>query len=235
MMAAHLDQFCKAVNQRNRGARHRVTLRGAQMSEGKFTVFRRGAAAAGLVGLLTITAPFPDRRAFGSVDLPAFIVLVRHAEKEKEAAHFDPDPYLTAAGRMRARDLAVALGNAHLTAIVTTQYRRTQETAKPTADALRLTPQIINVPDVPDESEQLRGYVTEMLELLRKQPGGAVLVVGHSNTVPALIEALTEGPPLPAICDTVYDKVFILIPNSGGKPSLVSSRYGTASGTQGCE
>jgi broad specificity phosphatase PhoE len=135
---------------------------------------------------------------------------------------------------MRARDLAVALKDAHLTAIVTTQYRRTQQTATPIADALGVTPQIVKVPD-PNESEQLRGYVAEALELLRKQPGGAVLVVGHSNTVPALVEALIEGLQLPLICDAIYDKLFILVTHSGGKPSLVQSRYGTASGTQGCE
>jgi broad specificity phosphatase PhoE len=197
-----------------------------------YRVFKRTAVAACLMSVL-VSALLPNRPALGAGDLPAMVVLVRHAEKA--GAPFDPDPDLTAAGVMRARDLATALRDTHLTAIVTTQYRRTQETAKPIADALRLTPQIVKVPDIPDESEQLRAYVSGALELLRKQPGGAVLVVGHSNTVPALIEALMNGPRLPLICDTIYDKLFIFVPNSVGKSSLVQSRYGTESGKQGCE
>jgi phosphohistidine phosphatase SixA len=203
------------------------------MSGCRYVGLKRVTAAAGLVGLLAISDCLLDRPAHAAGGLPDLIVLVRHAEKATTDLDLDPD--LTAAGGKRARDLAIALKDAHLTAIVTTQYRRTQQTAKPIADALGVTPQIVKVPDFPDESEQLRAYVTEALELLRKQSGGAVLVVGHSNTVPALVEALMEGPPLPFICDSIYDKLFILFTRDGGTSSLLQSRYGSASGTQGCE
>jgi len=58
--------------------------------------------------------------------LPAPVLLVRHAEKAAEPAD---DPPLTAAGAERAQALATALQDAGVTAIITTQLRRTRETA----------------------------------------------------------------------------------------------------------
>jgi hypothetical protein len=90
------------------------------MDKCNYRVFNRTAVAACLMSVL-VSAFLPDRPALGAGDLPAMVVLVRHAEKA--GAPFDPDPDLTADGVMRARDLATALRDAHLTAIVTTQYR----------------------------------------------------------------------------------------------------------------
>src|SRR5262245_40428559 len=69
---------------------------------------------------------------------PALVLLVRHAEKAKDAGN---DPPLTAAGTQRAEDLALALRDAGVTTIVTTQLRRTGDTARPLATALKLTPE----------------------------------------------------------------------------------------------
>src|SRR5689334_10443335 len=71
---------------------------------------------------------------------PSTIILVRHAEKAATPAN---DPGLTPAGEQRARDLMVALADAHVSAIITTQLQRTQLTAKPLADSLRVTPTIV--------------------------------------------------------------------------------------------
>jgi broad specificity phosphatase PhoE len=63
---------------------------------------------------------------------PAIVVLVRHAET---AARPADDPSLTAAGRVRAEELAkmvqVLMQQFPLRAIFTTDYRRTRETAAP--------------------------------------------------------------------------------------------------------
>ena len=69
--------------------------------------------------------------------LPALVLLVRHAEK---AAEPTDDPPLTAAGAERAQALATALHDAGVTAIITTQLRRTPATALPLATARGLTP-----------------------------------------------------------------------------------------------
>jgi broad specificity phosphatase PhoE len=60
-----------------------------------------------------------------------------------------------------------------------------------------------------------------------KHAGGTVLVVGHSNTVPAIIGAL--GAPQPRdLCDSEYDQLFVVIIGDAGPPRLVRSRYGAA-------
>src|SRR3954469_22249177 len=71
---------------------------------------------------------------------PSTIILVRHAEKATAPAN---DPALTAAGEQRARDLMTALTDARVTAVITTQFQRTQLTAKPLAESAKIAPMIV--------------------------------------------------------------------------------------------
>ena len=150
--------------------------------------------------------------------LPALVLLVRHAEKAAVPAD---DPPLTAAGAERAQALAIALRDAGVTAIITTQLRRTRETAQPLATARGLTPEV-----VPVRSGETESHAKAVAAAVRRHPGGIVLIAGHSNTVPAIIAAL-GGPHLPDICESVYANLFILVP--GAKEArLVRSHYGAA-------
>ncbi len=152
---------------------------------------------------------------------PVLVLLVRHGEK---ASHQGEDPPLTAAGAARARALASALHDAGVTAIITTQLRRTRETAEPLAAAIGLKPEIV---PVSVESDHLETHVQAVAAAVRGHPGGVVLVVGHQNTVPEIIAAL-GGPRLPTIRDPVYDNLFVLVP-AAGQVHLVQTRYGAAS------
>src|SRR4051794_32039605 len=58
------------------------------------------------------------------------VYLVRHAEKALANPN-DADPDISSIGRDRAKALASRLGASGVTAIVTTQFKRTQETAEP--------------------------------------------------------------------------------------------------------
>src|ERR1700682_5430372 len=77
-------------------------------------------------------APTPAVAQRATDDFPV-LVLVRHADKAAQPAN---DPPLTSAGMKRAQDLAAALRSAGVTFIITTQLRRTRETAQPLANAL---------------------------------------------------------------------------------------------------
>src|SRR5947209_13815084 len=94
-----------------------------------------------LTATALIIAPFPSvaQPANPAGEFPT-VVLVRHADTASL-----PDRPLSAAGLKRAQDLATALRNAGVTAIITTQLRRTRETAQPLATALGLVPQGVNV------------------------------------------------------------------------------------------
>ena len=148
----------------------------------------------------------------------ATIILARHAEKAAPTG----DPGLTAIGEQRARDLATALADVTLAAIITTQYRRTQLTAAPAALAAKLEPLVI----------QATGGITAtaaVVQALDALPAGSTaLVVGHSNTLGAIIAAL-GGPSVAELCDSEHSTLLIVLrPQGDGKVSLVRSRYGAA-------
>lgn len=126
------------------------------------------------------------------------IILVRHAEKGTEA-----DPGLTPDGQTRAQALADLMKASPPVMILTSPARRTQETAAPVAAQASVTPEVVPMPpgDMP-------AHVRAVAERLRTlKPGQVALVVGHSNTVPAIIKAL-GGPPLPNLPECAFDRLF---------------------------
>src|SRR5207248_3230286 len=87
--------------------------------------------------LLLLLAAFPlaaQQRAATTV------ILVRHAEKAAVPAD---DPGLTDAGQARAQALMAIARDAGVDAIITTQFKRTKETARPAAEALHVTPDVV--------------------------------------------------------------------------------------------
>lgn len=135
---------------------------------------------------------------------PDLVILVRHAERASEPAS---DPALTPAGEQRAQALAQAVAGLRVNAIVTTQLRRTRDTAAPLAQALGVQPRVV--------STQGAGHVQAVVDAVRAEQG-VVLVVGHSNTVTAVLAAL-GGPALPALCETSFHHAFVLQP--AGQPA----------------
>jgi len=148
--------------------------------------------------------------------LPRQVFLVRHAEREWEGE----DPPLVAAGEARAQALAETLRDAGITRIVTTQWRRTRDTAQPLAKMLRITPQVIPVLD-----GKARENVAEVAASVRRYKDETVLIVGHV-TVTGVIAAL-GGPSLPTICDNVFSDLFLLTP-AAGEAGLIHLHYGAA-------
>ena len=64
------------------------------------------------------------------------VVIVRHAEK---ASGKSDDPSLSEAGRARAEILLRILRDSEISAIFTTEFKRTKETAAPIANTLKIT------------------------------------------------------------------------------------------------
>lgn len=145
------------------------------------------------------------------------MIFVRHTEKALEPAD---DPGLSPDGQRRAAELARQLVDADVVAgidaIYSTPYRRTLETAQPTAEALGLE---INRYD-PSDNEAV------LATILKTHKGKIILVVGHSNTVPALIADLGASKNVPAIAEYEYDNIYVISIPWFGKTKTIRLRYG---------
>ena len=145
------------------------------------------------------------------------IIFVRHAEKATEPAD---DPGLSEAGQRRVAELARQLVDADVVAgidaVYATNYNRTQETARPIADALDLP---INTYDASDTE-------TVLATILKEHKGKIILVVGHSNTVPMLIANLGASKKVPPIHESEYDNIYIISIPWFGKTKTIRLRFG---------
>ncbi len=153
---------------------------------------------------------------------PSMVVLVRHGEK---AAVGGSDPSLSEAGVARAQALADAMAMLTPNAIMVTSLKRTAETAAVVAAKTGVAPTVIGI------DGGGAAHVAAVAAAVRKA-SGVVLVVGHSNTVPAVVTAL-GGPKLPDICDASYATMFVLTPGTEGKPAQVlRTQFGAADAPQ---
>ena len=125
------------------------------------------------------------------------LILVRHAEK-KIVPPENKDPDLSPAGVSRAEELARMFGDAGITRIYATQYKRTQQTVKPLAVKLGLQVTVVEAAKTPELVKQLRA----------RKSGEVIFIAGHNNSVPEIIAAL-GGPQLPIIPETEFDNLYI--------------------------
>jgi broad specificity phosphatase PhoE len=145
------------------------------------------------------------------------IFLVRHAERADGGSNSPtavPDPDLSDAGLARAASLAAVLEDAGITAIFATEFKRTQQTAAPLAKSLGLP--VIN----------LKSTDTAALLAQLKAAKGNALVVGHSNTIPAIAKALGISS-APKVDEDEHDKLFIVTAAGapGGSRALITLHY----------
>jgi broad specificity phosphatase PhoE len=146
------------------------------------------------------------------------VIFVRHAERADGGAGAQTgamsaapaDPLLSAAGEARAAKLATVLADAGVKGIFTSEFKRTQDTAKPLAAKLGLQTQVV-------ASKDATGLVAKIKAAHARD---TVLIVGHSNTVPSLIKAF--GGPEVKIADDEYSGIYVLTPATG---TLTLIRY----------
>jgi phosphohistidine phosphatase SixA len=150
------------------------------------------------------TPPAPDAPA------DAVVHVVRHAETGSTAT----DPPLDATGQARAQSLATLLAPANVTAAFTSQFRRTQETAMPTALAGGFDITVVDVAGA--------NYGTVLANAVRDSMATSVLIVGHSDTVPDTVKALS-GEDVPPISETEFDRIYTI--TLSDPPVLVEDTY----------
>lgn len=166
-----------------------------------------------------LTIPVPNDLASALVAMirngpaPTTLYLVRHAEKAEDPG--DGNPPLAPEGRERAARLVTVLGATNLQAVYATHLSRTQETVRPAAEAHGLD--ITVRPAATDAKILAREIVTA-------HRGKAVLVCGHSDTIPALAAALGIASPID-IGPKDHGDIFIVTLAATGTASLARVRY----------
>jgi phosphohistidine phosphatase SixA len=141
------------------------------------------------------------------------VVLVRHAEKASNA----PDAVLSAQGQQRAECLAHVLKDAGIKRIYVSDAKRTQQTAEPLARALGIKPVVVPAKD-PNTLVRDVFYGGE----------GNALVVGHSDTVPLVIQRVQAGT-VPPIGENEFDGMYVLTVIESSSTPVVKLRYCAAS------
>jgi len=102
------------------------------------------------------------------------------------------------------------LKDSDITAIFTSEFKRTQETAAPTVTSVHVAPTVVAAKDT-------AALVTKLHQL-----NGNALVVGHGDTIPNIIKALGINSPI-SIPDDDYSE--LLIVTLGDKPQLFRLHY----------
>ena len=130
-----------------------------------------------LLGALTLLLALAAAPAAAQHD----VYVMRHLN----TAAMQADPDLLPEGQRAAEALALWFREERPVAIYLTDYKRTRETVAPLAARLGLTP-IVYAPS------DTAGLIARV-----RAEHGAVLIVGHSNTVPDIVAALGGTRPAP--------------------------------------
>jgi broad specificity phosphatase PhoE len=143
------------------------------------------------------------------------IIVIRHAEKVLDVG---ADPPLSEAGGARAALLARMFGNprlpGHIDAVYVTPDQRSRLTAAPLAQVLGVT-----AIEATDEPARLAHRV------LHEHSGGRILIVGHSDTVPAIVAALSGASAIPPIDALEYCTMYIVTVPRIGHANFVRLTY----------
>ncbi|MCW5767679.1 MAG: histidine phosphatase family protein [Phycisphaeraceae bacterium] len=189
---------------------------GLQVLSGSATLRRVYAADSRVTdeGVSSVSAAFEVT--LGAPERGTMVYLVRHAEKETEGA----DPGLTEAGLARAGALAAALLGEPIDAVYVTQFARTQQTAKPLSDRAGVRQTVI------EAGADIAAHASEVASAVRRGTRGrAVLVAGHSNTIPEIVRALGVNDAI-VIDDSQYGDLFVVELRPDGARLVDRRRFG---------
>ncbi|QNJ99208.1 SixA phosphatase family protein [Constantimarinum furrinae] len=123
--------------------------------------------------------------------------LIRHAEKDRSDTS-NSDPELTPEGHERAKRWAKYFSDKELDLIYTTPFVRTMQTVLYTASEQNIEPKRYDPTSLYSE------------EFKKNTVGKNVLIVGHSNTTPAFVNAIIGDNRYPEMDDYNNSSLFIV-------------------------
>jgi broad specificity phosphatase PhoE len=149
------------------------------------------------------------------------LYVVRHAEKAAPVATMSSDVDLSPKGRQRALALRDSLQARTLSAIFSSQYKRTYQTLEPLAQAKNMT--IVRYQAASSNA---------FIDSLARTKGKTFVIAGHSNTVPGMLRHIGLQPSMQEIPDSIYNLMFvvrIVWKNGERKLTLSEKTYGAQS------
>ena len=145
-----------------------------------------------------------------ATEKPTIVILIRHAEKGDDGTK---DPALAEAGIARANHLVSILKNTNVSAIYSSNYKRTKATVEPIAKSQHLEVRTYE----PNKEEEIK-------RILADNKGKTILIAGHSNTTPWAANFLT-GSKLVSFADSDYGNMLIVTFWDFGKTSMTWLNY----------
>jgi broad specificity phosphatase PhoE len=140
-------------------------------------------------------------------DQATTLLFIRHAEKTRDG---NADPGLTEQGKLRAIHWAEVFKDAGLDAVFSTDTKRTKSTAKPTANEYNFDVVVYNTRTI------------DIVQFAIDNQGKTILVVGHSNTIPNLVNALLGKEKYSQIEDNNNSNLYVVtIVNGESKTTLL--------------
>ena len=145
-------------------------------------------------------------------------IIVRHAEKDTTLANaklMASDPPLNSIGETRALSLADKLKDHKINQIYSSNYKRTKATASPIAKAQNLNVAIY-------DPRNLDAFATQLLS--SENTGKTILIVGHSNSSPKLVNLLIKQDQYKDLDESIYDTYWI-VTSKNGKSKAKMMKY----------
>lgn len=122
------------------------------------------------------------------------LIFVRHAEKSE-----GKNPELTDVGKNRALNIGKMFKDSGIVAVYSTDYKRTVQTATPLSKNLGLPVKKYNPSD--------KDFVKRVVQ---NHKGKTIFIVGHSNTVPRMINSINSKFNIKQLNEKEFSKVFIV-------------------------
>jgi len=161
---------------------------------------------------------------------PTVVLVVRHAERSDTATctpdstvKTRPNLALLPAGVTRREVLRHVAGEDSISAIFASEFCRTQNTVGPLAADLGLAVTVVDQ----FEADGITVNVEDLVSQIKSNhKGKVVLIAGHSDTIPPIIEKLGAGT-ITAIGNDEFDNLYVvIIPRWFGSTRVVRLKYG---------
>lgn len=141
------------------------------------------------------------------------VILLRHAEKDLTIED-EINPALSAVGKLQAEKLIEVANKYQPDAIFSTDYERTRATVRPLARKRRALTVIY------DERN-----LSAMKDLILSGKYKRLVIVGHNNTTPELVNMLLNREKYQPLGENEYDKIWIVkIRRNRSQPNAVREK-----------